>query len=163
MTETQAAFWQSFLASQSQGLTLTVAPSFLGPCGNNKELGDALAELVCGGTKTTTSALMWEIEADGETPTPVGGLEIVTNWAGDPLCVIEITESTVRPFNEIDAAFAYDYGEGDRTLAWWREHLGDYYADICAKIGREPSETMPLNCVRFRLLPQGESHDVVDR
>ena len=36
-------------------------------------------------------------------------------------CVIETTEVTYRRFSEVDAAFAYDEGEGDRSLAYWQQ------------------------------------------
>ena len=39
---------------------------------------------------------------------------------GQPRCVIETTEVTYRRFGEVDAAFAYEEGEGDRSLAYWR-------------------------------------------
>ena len=42
ITPAQAAFWQSFLASQPQGSTLPAAPSYIGPFGNNQELADEL-------------------------------------------------------------------------------------------------------------------------
>lgn len=56
------------------------------------------------------------------------------------------------PFSEIDAAFARDYGEGDRTLAWWQTHLWEYYVEECAVLGRTPSVEMPLLCERFTLV-----------
>ena len=66
--------------------------------------------------------------------------------------MIEVTEADARPFREIDERFAFDYGEGDRSLKWWRENMWDYYSEVCRKIGREPSQDMPLACQRFRLL-----------
>lgn len=146
------AFWQAFLTSQPPGHTLPEKPGYVGYFGGDQQLADEIAPLVCGGIKTATSALMWEIEADGEEITPVGQVEIVTNWAGDPMCVIQITESEVRPFNEVDAKFVYDYGEGGRSLEWWHDNMWRYYSRTCASLGLEPDKTMPLNCVRFRLL-----------
>ena len=40
--------------------------------------------------------------------------------AAQPRCVIETTEVTYRRFDDVDAAFAYEEGEGDRSLAYWR-------------------------------------------
>ena len=51
------------------------------------------------------------------------------NWM--PVCVIRTTELETKPFGEVDEAFAYDYGEGDRTLQWWREHVFAWYARQC--------------------------------
>ena len=102
------------------------------------------------GIKTATSGLLWETEHDGLLPPQVGDCAIVTDGAGEPLCVIEITEVVIKPFNEVDAQFAFDYGENERTLAQWRVDSWDYFAQCCVNIGREPSETMPLVCQRFR-------------
>jgi uncharacterized protein YhfF len=52
-----------------------------------------------------------------------------------------------RRFGEIDAAFAHDEGEGDRTLADWREAHTDYFTRRS-----EFSPDMELYCERFRLV-----------
>ena len=104
------------------------------------------------GVKTATSSLVWEEEHDGIRATQVGELGIVTNSKEEPLCVIEVIETVVRPFNEVDEQFAYHYGEGDRTLSYWRDDLWEYYSEICTRIRKEPAMNMPLNCNRFRLL-----------
>ena len=90
------------------------------------------------------------MEYNGLQPPQVGDLAIVTDGAGEPLCVVEITEVVIKPFNEIDEQFAFDYGENTRTLAEWRVNSWDYFTHWCAVIGRQPSETMPLVCQRFR-------------
>ena len=66
---------------------------------------------------------------------------------GEPRCVIETTEVTYRRFGEVDAAFAHEEGEGDRSLAYWREAHRRYF-------GRQGkfSEDMMLMCERFRLV-----------
>jgi uncharacterized protein YhfF len=42
--------------------------------------------------------------------------------------VLETTDLRVIPFGEVDAQFAFDEGEGDRTLAWWRSVASDVTA-----------------------------------
>ena len=80
----------------------------------------------------------------------------MTTWSKEPVCIIETTEVRVVPFCEVDARFAYDYGEGDRSLAWWRAHLWAYYVDECASLGRQAGRQaegdMPLVCERFRVV-----------
>jgi uncharacterized protein YhfF len=61
--------------------------------------------------------------------------------------VIETTEVTYRRYNEVDAQFAYDEGEGDRSLAYWREAHRNYFT----RLGRF-SDDMMLMCERFRLV-----------
>jgi len=149
------AFWQRYLLSCFPPGSRDARPANVTDFGDSKEIADKLGHLVQTGIKTATSGLAWDFEQSGEVPPVVGNVEIVIDGSGNPLCVIEITEVVTRPFNTIDEAFAYDYGEGDRTLAWWGQEMWDYYAAESQQSGREPSQTMPLICMRFRLLYTG--------
>ena len=50
--------------------------------------------------------------------------------AGHSRAVIETIELTQRRFPEVDAAFAYDEGEGDRTLSYWRKAHETYFTRL---------------------------------
>ena len=152
LTPAVLAFWQTYLATNPDAAQRHPWPSLVDGYGDSPEMADELGRLVQSGVKTATSGLLWEYEASGDPLPVVGDVEVTIDGQGKPLCVTEITEVVIRPFNAIDAAFAYDYGEGDRSLAWWRRALSGYYAHECAVLGRQPEETMPLVCVRFRLL-----------
>lgn len=120
--------------------------------GDSSALADELAALVCGGIKNATCSLLWEHEADGE-PIPVAGqFSVILDGRDVPRCIIETTEITIRPYNEVDAAFAYDEGEDDRSLDAWREGHWRYFTRACRRLGREPALDMPLVCERFRLV-----------
>ena len=56
------------------------------------------------------------MEQIGEPLPLVGELAVVVGGQGEPLCVIEVTEVIVRPFDDVDEQFAYEYGEGLRAL-----------------------------------------------
>ena len=58
----------------------------------------------------------------------------------------------VKPFNMVDAQFAYDEGEGDRSLEYWRQAHWRFFEGTCAEIGRELSDDMPVVCERFKVL-----------
>ena len=110
--------------------------------GDGPELADELAELVLAGKKRATC---W---AAGEGPrTRVGRQWVVLDGSGVPIAVIETIELTQRRFDEVDAAFAFEEGEGDRTLASWRRAHRNYF-------GRQGTfaPDMPLYCERFRLV-----------
>jgi uncharacterized protein YhfF len=110
--------------------------------GDSPELADELAELVLAGKKRATC---W---AASEGPkTRVGKQWVVLDGSGVPIAVIETIELTQRRFDEVDAAFAFDEGEGDRTLASWGRAHRNYF-------GRQGAfaPDMPLYCERFRLL-----------
>jgi uncharacterized protein YhfF len=110
--------------------------------GDGPELADELLELVLKGTKTATCST--EDEPNNSTP---GERWIVLDGRGHPRCVIESTEVTYRRYGEVGAAFAHDEGEGDRSLAYWRDAHRQYF-------GRQGkfSEDMMLMCERFRLV-----------
>ncbi|MET4202089.1 ASCH domain-containing protein [Bradyrhizobium sp. LA6.12] len=110
--------------------------------GDNPALADELVELVVKGVKTATCST----EDEPNTSTP-GELWVVLDGRGEPRCVIESVEITYRRFNEVDATFAHDEGEGDRSLAYWRSAHRTYFG----RLGRF-SEDMMLMCERFRLI-----------
>jgi uncharacterized protein YhfF len=145
-------FWQQYLDSLPETEKPRTALSDFGPFGDTEEEAEECAWLVMAGIKTATSGLVWEYEADHEKLPVAGDISIVTGRAGVPQCVIEVTEIVIKPFDEVDEQFAFDYGEWDRTLAGWRKENWAYFSRVCDKLGRSPSEKMPLICQRFRVL-----------
>ena len=63
-----------------------------------------------------------------------------------------LVEVETKPFNAVDEQFAFEYGEGERTLAYWLTDNWDFLSHECHEIGRTPSQTMPVVFQRFRLL-----------
>ena len=146
------AFWQEYLATLSEGAKQRILPYTVWDFADTPEAATKVGHLVRLGIKTATSSLMWGLEQSGEPLPQVGELAVVVDGQGEPLCIIEVTEVTIKPFHAIDEQFAFEYGEGEGTLADWRSDNWDYLVRWCARIGRVPSETMPLGCQRFRLL-----------
>jgi len=110
--------------------------------GDSPALADELLGLVLAGVKTATCST----EDEPNTSTP-GERWIVLDGSGTPRCVIETTEVTYRRYSEVDAAFAHDEGEGDRSLAYWRQAHRNYFG----RLGKF-NEDMTLMCERFRLV-----------
>ena len=110
--------------------------------GDGPALADELLALVMKGVKTATCST--EDEPNTSTPSERW---IVLDGRGEPRCVIETTEVTYRRFGEVDAAFAFEEGEGDRSLDYWRSAHRTYF-------GRQGKfrEDMMLMCERFRLV-----------
>lgn len=120
--------------------------------GNTEQMANELAALVVSGVKTATSGLLWALEQEQQPVVQIGDYSIVTGWEHRPVCIIQTTEVNIVPFKDIDAQFAYDYGEGDRTLAWWKQDMWDYYVQECVRIGRQATQEMPLVCERFQVV-----------
>ena len=110
--------------------------------GDSPRLADELLELVVKGVKTATCST----QDEPNTSTP-GERWVVLDGSGVPRCVIETVEVSYRRYNEVDAAFAHEEGEGDRSLEYWREAHHNYFG----RLGRF-SEDMMLMCERFRLV-----------
>jgi len=111
--------------------------------------------LVLAGTKTATGSALWSYEANGKRLPEVGDHWVVTAGADDPVCIIETTEVRILPFDEVGADYARDGGEGDRSLASWRDIYWRYLVSEGSRIGREPSPKAPLVMERFRVVYRG--------
>ncbi len=148
--ERALAFWQRF--EKLRGVDL--ADRFYGACyfDDNQPSADALAALVLAGKKRATAGLMWEYDSGGPGLPQPGDLSIVTNWAGEPQCVIETQSVVITPFSEVDADFAATEGEGDGSLAYWRDVHWAYFTRACARIGHTPRHDMPVACERFEVI-----------
>jgi uncharacterized protein YhfF len=120
--------------------------------GDSPDMADDLVDLVKRGIKTATASLLWVYEAEQERLPAVGQRSVILDGAGRPQCVIETVEVTITDFDKVDAAFAYDEGEGDRTLVYWRDVHWAFFTRECQHIGRTPSLSMPVVGERFRLI-----------
>jgi uncharacterized protein YhfF len=110
--------------------------------GDSPALADELAALVLAGIKTATC---WAA-VDGLKTEP-GKLMVMLDGNGRPLAIIETVELTLRRFDEVDAPFAYDEGEDDRTLTSWREGHRRYFTR-----SGQFSPDMMVYCERFRIV-----------
>ena len=146
------AFWQSYLSTLSEEEQKNAPPYVVDQFADTPEAATKVGKLVRDGVKTTTSSLVWGLEHIGQPLPKVGNIELIVDGNGEPLCIIELTEVEIKPFNAVDEQFAYEYGEGERTQSYWLCDNWEYLSRWCHEIGREPSETMPLVFQRFRVL-----------
>lgn len=84
-------------------------------------LRDQLVAAILDGSKTSTTATLVEFEVEQEKLTVVGAQEVVVDSAGCGVAVIEMTEVRVARLADVDLQHAIDEGEGDTTVAQWRE------------------------------------------
>jgi uncharacterized protein YhfF len=152
MTETITAYWQKFLSTLSPDSQYHTKTYSKGGYGDSPELMDELIQLVLIGKKTATCGSLWERETEDEPLPTVGDVWVELDGSGNPVCITETVEVTIRKYNEVDAQFAHDEGEGDQSLNYWREAHKNYFSRVLRKIGKEFSEDMPLVCERFRLI-----------
>jgi uncharacterized protein YhfF len=142
-------FWQKFCDASG---TNPATPYQVWYFGNSPEMAQALTALVLQGKKRATASLVEFNESHAELAPVENGYSVVTNFEGVPLCVIQTTEIRHLPFDEVDAQFAFDEGEGDRTLADWRDGHRRYFTKEAAENGLGFNEKSLVCCERFRLL-----------
>lgn len=119
---------------------------------NSQESAKELVELVVAGKKRATASLVTINEMQPEIAPIASGLSVVTDFDGNPQCVVQTTETRRLPFNEVDAEFAFDEGEGDQTLGYWRAVHWKYFMQEAAELGIEFNEKSLIACERFKLL-----------
>lgn len=120
--------------------------------GDTTDLADELLGLVLIGEKTGTVTAAVELEAADEPMPKKGDLAILLDGAGEPRALIRTTQVDVVPFDEVSEEFAYTEGEGDRTLASWREDHEAYWRRVLPPFGLDFSLAMDVVCEQFELL-----------
>ena len=144
-------FWKAYLDSFGKGRTKP--DSFeVWYFGNNENMANELGALVKAGIKTATCSLYWSYEVEDEVLPEVGSHSLITNWDGQPICIIETVGVEIKAYNQVDEHFAYEEGEGDRSLDYWREVHWQFFSKECEDIGCQPRVDMPLVCERFRVV-----------
>ena len=143
-------FWSEFLAANPHVDAAT--PYQIWYFGDGPELARSLADLVLAGVKTATASLKLVNDAEPEKAPIEGGYSVVTSFDGEPLCVLRTTEVRHLPFLEVDARFAYEEGEGDRTLEDWRAGHRAYFSKEAPRYGFRFDDDAIVCCERFELL-----------
>jgi len=143
-------YWSEFLAAYSEIDPSTTYQIWY--FGNSSEMALELAGLALSGKKTAPATLKSINEILPENAPVDNGYSVVTSFEGEPLCIIRTSEIRFMPFIEVDEDFAFDEGEGDRTLEYWRAAHWKYFEREAAEYGVEFDETSEVCCERFRLI-----------
>ena len=148
-TATVERFWRTFCTQH--GIDPGVRHDVFA-FGDSPALQDKLLQVMLHGPKRATASLVLEHELAGNPLPMAGAFSVVLDGAGRPRAVIRTTAIDIRSFSEVDAAFAWDEGEDDRTLASWREGHRRCFTRDCARLGRTFSEDLPVVLERFALV-----------
>jgi uncharacterized protein YhfF len=121
-------------------------PSF--QFGGGGKLADELAALVLQGLKTATCTTLDEYREKNWPIPQSGDRSVMTDSRGAQLAVLETISAIIQPAGSVDAGFAFDEGEGDRTLASWRANHESYFSTQ----GRRLTDDTLLVCERFKIV-----------
>ncbi len=151
-TEQVRAFWAGFASATGT----TGEPVDVFCFGDTVELADELAALVLHGPKRATAGLLADYEAEGSAPPAPGDHAVFHRGDGEPVGIIRTASVRVGPLSSVDAQFAWDEGEGDRSLDYWVRAHDAYCRRRCESLGLEFHPDVPVVFERFELAwPEG--------
>jgi uncharacterized protein YhfF len=141
-------FWQAFAGHSGQPGADYVVCAF----GDNPDMANELADLVISGVKRATASLVRDYSSPDKPLPRVGDFVVVIDGAGNPRCIFRTTEIEIKPLIAADERFAWDEGEGDRTLDWWLAGHRRYFARQAARDGFKMHDEIETVFERFEVV-----------
>jgi uncharacterized protein YhfF len=124
--------------------------------GSDADMANELLALILSGPKRATACLLHDVEAGDEVMARVGGHVVVLDGGDRPRAIWRTRTVDVKPLNQIDDAFAWDEGEGERTREDWLAMHKKYFSARAETEGFTFDESMPAVFERFTLVwPSG--------
>ncbi|MEV4480016.1 ASCH domain-containing protein [Micromonospora coxensis] len=120
--------------------------------GTPGEVRARLNTLVLAGVKTATAGLVTEYAEEGEEREHLGERLALVDDEDRLVGVVEVTGVETVRFADVSWDFARSEGEGDRSLAEWREGHAAYWA----RVGTPVTDDSGIVCLRFRLVSAGD-------
>lgn len=153
-------FWQTFCRAAGVPPATAYQAWYFS---DSPKMAHELAELVLDGPKRATAGSVAVNEAAPDAAPVPDGYSVITEYDGTPRAVIRTVWLDTRPLCDVDAQFAWDEGEGDRTLPDWLDAHTQYFKRDCEQRGQPFSPAMPVALERFELLyPFDRALDVPD-
>ena len=146
---TTEQFWRAFLQETGRSAETRYLECF--HFDNNEPSANALLALVLSGKKRATASSLYAFP-EGQGPKP-GDLSIVTDWAGNPHCVIETRAVTILPFREMSFEICSREGE-DECLETWLAGHRRFFTQDGAEMGYQFTEDMPVLFEDFEVIYQ---------
>ncbi|MGB3556463.1 MAG: GNAT family N-acetyltransferase [Jannaschia sp.] len=122
--------------------------------GDTPTMMDELVKLALEGTKRATAGLLRDF-AGGEPMPFVGGHVVLVDGRGAPCAVWRTGEVRIGPLVDVDEAFAWDEGEGERTRDDWLAMHRRYFSRVAARDGFDMHDHIPTVFERFEIVWPG--------
>jgi uncharacterized protein YhfF len=148
-------YWQDFTRRSGVCGCDYVAIRF----GAGKEMADALLDLVLIGQKRATASLLRDYPPGGDLLPREGDHVVVCDGDDVPRAIYRSTEISIKRLDQADAGFAWDEGEGDRTLPDWLDGHTRYFRRQAAQEGFEFDPSIETVFERFTVIWPPESAD----
>ncbi|MEJ7832529.1 MAG: ASCH domain-containing protein [Nocardioides sp.] len=143
-----AELWEAYVAATG----VEGEPVDVFAFGDSSEQADELGGLVLHGQKRATAGLVADYAHD-EDPLPrVGDHAVIVLGDGRPAAILCTTDVRIGPLSSVDEQFAWDEGEGDRSLAYWLDEHRSFFTRRCIELGVPFSEEIEVIFERFALV-----------
>ena len=96
---------------------------------------DLLADLVLRGEKTATASAYDLYTLEDEPLPQEGTFDVILDSQDQAVCIVEITKVSVQPFHQVSAEHAFKEGEGDKSLAYWRQVHEAFFTEWLEEAG----------------------------
>jgi uncharacterized protein YhfF len=143
--------WADYAAAHPEAAALD-ADYVVDRFGDSAELADELLSLVTHGPKRATAELAAEFGHREERLPRIGSHWIACDGGGAPRVVLRSVELRLGTIDSVDAAFAWDEGEDDRSLESWRREHRRYWSRTRAARGETFSDEDEIVLERFRVV-----------
>lgn len=142
-------FWNAFLLEKGKDDDTQYIDCFHFEL--TEKWANELLRLVLFGKKQATSSSLFAYEISGDRVPQIGDYSIVTDWDGNPKCVIETTDITILPFKDITFDICKREGEDDSLESWQKGHI-KFFTDDGKELGYTFSENMPVVFEDFKVV-----------
>lgn len=113
---------------------------------------DLLAHLVAAGEKTATTSAYSLYELENKPLPTIGEYSIILDSKDNAVCVIQTNKVTVLPFYAVSAEHAFKEGEGDKSLAFWREVHEKFFTECLNEVGLKFTPAMKVVFEEFAVV-----------
>ena len=121
---------------------------------STKETAQELLDLVLCGQKRATSSSLYYFKAKNVRIPQIGDLCVITDWEGNPGCVVETKEVTMIPFKDMTYDICKREGEDDNLESWRKGHIS-FFTWEGNEIGYTFSEDMMVVFEDFEVVYKG--------
>lgn len=139
---TAEQMWAEFASGRGLGNTPYEAWAYGGDA-------DALARLTLAGKKTATSSALPLYGLEGAPLPEAGEYSVILDSRKQAVCVIRTERVAVVPYRDVTADHARREGEGDCSLAFWRQVHQAFFTEELARAGMAFRQDLPVVCEEF--------------
>lgn len=113
---------------------------------------DKLAALVYQGVKTATASAFDLYAIEGEPLPAAGEYSVILDARDQAVCIVRTTRVTVVPYLSVTCDHAFKEGEGDRSVAYWRQVHEPFLTRELATVGLHFDPSCRVVCEEFDLV-----------